>query len=1020
MGVRHPRSGSGPTDGHPPARRRRGLRVWLAAIAATLLTLASAAAAMAEKAIEKPADTALPTISGKAQEGVTLKAKEGKWTGGSLAYAFQWQRCEPELECTDIPLATTPEYTARYVDIGSALRVLVTATNTAGATEAFSERTATVVGVAPKNTELPAIAGLPEEGQLLSVGAGGWSGTQASRYLYAWERCAGKKCSEIAGANGDSYRVAGADVGDTLRAVVTDQNLAGSRSATSLPTATVTYGPPVAIGFPAIAGKLREGGRLEAVTGRWVGAPPIEYTYSWEACGPSGCTHTSGSGYTLGEGTAGDTVKLVVTAHNALGSASASSVASPKVLGEGERFVVGWGENLRGQLGTLYRSSWEESPVPAEGESNIAAISTGGSFTLELHNDGTVTAAGAGFYGSIGDGGRKASWEQGKSHVTVSGLGEVKALSSGPEYSLALLGDGNVEAWGNNAYGTLGNGTGGFEKETGESQLAPKEVRALNGAGVTAIASGGGANFAVLPGGRVMAWGHNNKGQLGIAWPEQCKKRKTCEPNAKKPSEEPGKKEAEHLCWTEVGPEQCDKVPQPVTEGEGAGERDLEHVVQVSAAAESTYALLADGEVVSWGNDGKAQLGQALEPGAHTSFTRPGRVMASETQPLKHVVAISAQANHALALLEGGTVVGWGDGANGSLGEATATCGHENKNGGGTWPCDRYAAPISALAGIDVTAIAAGSGFSVVLGSEGKVYTAGTNTYGELGIGPKCENEGGEMGYQGVCFSHLWNAVPGLEDVQAISAGLKDVNALVGAGGSPPLPAVAAEPGPLTLKLQWQLPGGETPNRVSQRVWEHSGETEVAEGESESEGAEGEEGEQLGEPPTDLTLPIQRVIEYVEGEKKVIRGATAVGEILETSPGNWSGTQPLSYEYRWLRCKSGKCTPVTAWSPGEEAKGEEFPLTEEDAGYQFEAEVAARHEGEAAGIATSAPSEIVKAESEGRKVTAEYQNAEGLDGYTFAQLNGEPLEPVLYELKLSSEGGPKAQKVRTFLVSPAP
>ena len=48
-----------------------------------------------------------------------------------------------------------------------------------------------------------------------------------------------------------------------------------------------------------------------------------------------------------------------------------------------------------------------------------------------------------------------------------------------------------------------------------------------------------------------------------------------------------------------------------------------------------------------------------------------------------------------------------------------------------------------------MTQVAAGNGFAAVLGSEGRVYTVGTNTYGELGIGPKCENEGGEMGYQG-------------------------------------------------------------------------------------------------------------------------------------------------------------------------------------------------------------------------------------------------------------------------------
>ena len=293
--------------------------------------------------------------------------------------------------------------------------------------------------------------------------------------------------------------------------------------------------------------------------------------------------------------------------------------------------------------------------------------------------------------------GAKRAGNRARATSRSAGCSEVKAISSGAEYSLALLDNGNVEAWGNNGYGTLGNGTGGFEKETGENQLVPKEVRALNGAGVTAIASGGGANFAVLPGGKVMAWGHNNRGQLGIAWPESCEKRKTCEPTAKKPSEEPGKKEAEHLCWTEVGPEQCSKLPKPVTEGEGASERELEHVVQISASSESAYALLEDGEVLSWGNDGKGQLGQTLEPGAHTAFTRPGRVMVSETEPLQHVVAISSNANHALALLEGGRVVGWGDAANGSLGEAAGTCGHEHKSGGGTWPCDRYATPITAL-----------------------------------------------------------------------------------------------------------------------------------------------------------------------------------------------------------------------------------------------------------------------------------------------------------------------------------
>jgi alpha-tubulin suppressor-like RCC1 family protein len=1006
------------TQAHATHRPTRAL---VALVAVAVAALAMAASAMA--VIEKPVNTTLPSISGTPQEGTTLKAKKGSWTGnGSIVYSYQWQRCEPELECTNIVSATTSEYTARFIDISSTLRVIVTATNSAGATAATSEKTAPVAAVAPKNTVLPAISGSAEEGQLLSVSNGTWSGTPAASYIYVWERCtASKHCTEITGVTGTSYRLMAADVGDTIRVEVTAVNAAGSRNVTSAPTATVTYGPPVALDFPAITGDLRQGGTLHASTGTWAGLGPIEYEYSWESCNAeASCTHATGSSYTLGSGDVGNTLKVLVTAHNSLGSASSSSTATPTILGESDDFAVGWGEDQRAQLGTPYRAGWEELPVTAEGESHISAISTGGSFTLELHEDGTLTAAGAGYYGSLGYGGRKATWEQGKTHVTVSGLSGVKAISTGAEYSLALMNDGTVKAWGNNGFGTLGNGHGGFEKETGENQLVPKDVKALDGAGVTAVASGGGDNYALLSSGKVMGWGRDDIGQLSVPWTVECMKKKTCEEGTKRPSEEVGHKETPQKCWTEIGPVACEKTPTTVMELEGGVEKPLEHVVQVSVGDQSTYALLESGEVVSWGTDSKGQLGQKLEPGPHTSWTRPGRVMVSETEPLKHVVAIEAGYNHGLALQEGGTVVGWGDNGGGQLGAVTSPCGKENKHGGGTWTCDRYATTLTALSGIDVTALAAGSSFSAVLSNEGRVYTVGTNTYGQLGLGPNCENEGGEMGYQGSCYSRVWTAVPGLEDVQAISAGLKDMTALVGSHGTPPLPVLDAEPGHLSTKLQWQLPSGETANRVSLRLWEHPGAEEIAEG-AEGEGGE-EEGEEeaTGEPPTNVTLPGLRTIEYIEGEKHVVKNATAVGETLESSPGNWTGTAPLTYEYRWLRCKSSKCSAITPWVAGGEAKGEELLLNEEDAGFTFEAQVAARHEGEARGIATTAPSEIVKAEGEGRKTSAEYTNIEGLDGVFFNQLEGKPLEAAQYEYKLSSQGGPKTNKQRTFLVTPLP
>src|SRR5207249_11513081 len=41
-----------------------------------------------------PSATSLPTISGTAQQGQTLSASTGSWSGTTpLSYAYQWQRC---------------------------------------------------------------------------------------------------------------------------------------------------------------------------------------------------------------------------------------------------------------------------------------------------------------------------------------------------------------------------------------------------------------------------------------------------------------------------------------------------------------------------------------------------------------------------------------------------------------------------------------------------------------------------------------------------------------------------------------------------------------------------------------------------------------------------------------------------------------------------------------------------------------------------------------------------------------
>jgi hypothetical protein len=100
-----------------------------------------------------PVNTALPTISGTAQSGQTLTAGPGSWTESPTAYGYQWQRCDAAgANCSSISLATTQSYTVVAADVGSTLRVAVTATNAAGPSAAASSAQTAVVQQASSQT----------------------------------------------------------------------------------------------------------------------------------------------------------------------------------------------------------------------------------------------------------------------------------------------------------------------------------------------------------------------------------------------------------------------------------------------------------------------------------------------------------------------------------------------------------------------------------------------------------------------------------------------------------------------------------------------------------------------------------------------------------------------------------------------------------------------------------------------------------------------------------------------------
>jgi hypothetical protein len=79
-------------------------------------------------------NTSVPTVSGTPQQGQTLTATTGSWSGSTpITYSYQWQRCTSSgSSCTTITGATGASYVPLAGDVGSTIRVRVTATNSVG------------------------------------------------------------------------------------------------------------------------------------------------------------------------------------------------------------------------------------------------------------------------------------------------------------------------------------------------------------------------------------------------------------------------------------------------------------------------------------------------------------------------------------------------------------------------------------------------------------------------------------------------------------------------------------------------------------------------------------------------------------------------------------------------------------------------------------------------------------------------------------------------------------------------
>jgi alpha-tubulin suppressor-like RCC1 family protein len=174
----------------------------------------------------------------------------------------------------------------------------------------------------------------------------------------------------------------------------------------------------------------------------------------------------------------------------------------------------------------------------------------------------------------------------------------------------------------------------------------------------------------------------------------------------------------------------------------------LRGIKSVAATYFTSYALLSDGTVRSWGGGGFGQLGAGVREEASP---KPVTVTG-----LTGVTAIAAGGAHAMALLSDGTVATWGGNSFGELGNGTTLNGAEGLGS---------VVPIIVPNLSGVVAIAAGGGDDVALLRNGTVVAWGENKQGQLGDGTTQEKD-------------VPTPVRGLAGVKAVAVG--GINSLGG------------------------------------------------------------------------------------------------------------------------------------------------------------------------------------------------------------------------------------------------
>jgi len=399
------------------------------------------------------------------------------------------------------------------------------------------------------------------------------------------------------------------------------------------------------------------------------------------------------SPYTHNKGlTNGTTYYYIVTAVNSFGESveSLETEATPgRVYISGgdshaaalkkDGTVWTWGHNAWGQLGDGSMTD-RTTPVQVSGLTDVIAVAAGRTMTMALKSDGTVWTWGLNNYGELGDGstvtyGKDADGKYIKVIRNVPGqvvgLNGVVAIAAGRSTGIALKNDGTVWAWGENTYGTLGDGNTNVSLTSGSSATP---VRVIGLTDSVSIALKRSHILALKSDGTVWAWGHNRAGQFGNG-------------EATGDANSPG--------------------PVPVQVSDMS---DPE--ATIATGYWHSMALKSDGTVWTWGDN---------EAGELCDGTLINQLTPEKITGLYDLSAIEGGEYYTISLKKDGTAWMCGNNSSGFLGIGE--------------PKELISTPTVVTGLSDVIAITSGKYSPVVLKRDGTLWAWGFNNKGQLGDG---------------------------------------------------------------------------------------------------------------------------------------------------------------------------------------------------------------------------------------------------------------------------------------------